>query len=565
MPNRALTFGFGGYADLDVTFGEFFHSDHTVMIRFMPQYPYAGAGPMLAEASGSGSYVIGQGDYRDGSGGAKQLGPSTLLVQIGNASAIYEVTGFVNELGGPVGYRGVWQHLAVVRQGDAIRVYLNAQELQPFDGPALTVPTSGLPTDSTAVRLGRRSAGTGDAHRFWQFYGLITEVAIYTKALNQPQIDVASAAATITGSESGLLAGWTFDTGSLPAALSRPVQIPTQADIPEHVNVHAAHPVPAYLVGVTPDRISSEDRKQMDQRPSKVLATLPFCAGEWWAVGGWENPGGTHNGKAAFCYDLSRINGETHLARIVAAAPGRVIYADEFNVNGEDNAISVYHASRERAVYMHIAKGSFSKYFPDVDGLPQDLPTNKQPTYDALDRICDVGDFIAGGDHNQDHLHFAVSALWGETWGPGGANAGYSTPIQLSDYYVSSDEGTTWTKVDRGVPKAGDWVARYPWSPWGARGSALEVAPAAASWGPNRLDVFARGENDHLWHKRWAGGKDWSEWRDLGGGQLTSAPAAVSWGPNRIDVFVRGADHQLAHKRWTDDKDWSEWRDLDQS
>jgi hypothetical protein len=37
----------------------------------------------------------------------------------------------------------------------------------------------------------------------------------------------------------------------------------------------------------------------------------------------------------------------------------------------------------------------------------------------------------------------------------------------------------------------------------------------------------------------------------------------VSWGLNRIDVFVRGFEHQLAHKRWTDDQDWSEWRNLD--
>jgi hypothetical protein len=29
---------------------------------------------------------------------------------------------------------------------------------------------------------------------------------------------------------------------------------------------------------------------------------------------------------------------------------------------------------------------------------------------------------------------------------------------------------------------------------------------------------------------------------------------SVSWGSNRIDVFVRGHDGQLAHKRWTDDK-----------
>jgi hypothetical protein len=82
-----------------------------------------------------------------------------------------------------------------------------------------------------------------------------------------------------------------------------------------------------------------------------------------------------------------------------------------------------------------------------------------------------------------------------------------------------------------------------------------------SSWGPNRLDVFVRGFEGGLAHKRW-NGVEWSEWRDLGG-RLTSSPGAVSWGLNRIDVLVRGFEHQLAHKRWTDVNGWSEWRDLD--
>ena len=59
-------------------------------------------------------------------------------------------------------------------------------------------------------------------------------------------------------------------------------------------------------------------------------------------------------------------------------------------------------------------------------------------------------------------------------------------------------------------------------SEWRDLGGVLTSAPAVASWGPNRLDVFARGQNKHLWHKRWDD-KDWSEWRDLGAGTLTSA------------------------------------------
>jgi hypothetical protein len=63
-----------------------------------------------------------------------------------------------------------------------------------------------------------------------------------------------------------------------------------------------------------------------------------------------------------------------------------------------------------------------------------------------------------------------------------------------------------------------------------------------------RLDVFARGTDDALWHK-WYDGR-WSDWVSLGG-TLTSDSAAVSWDRRRIDVFVRGSDHALWHK-WYD-------------
>ncbi|MFB7453407.1 hypothetical protein [Streptomyces sp. NPDC056194] len=64
----------------------------------------------------------------------------------------------------------------------------------------------------------------------------------------------------------------------------------------------------------------------------------------------------------------------------------------------------------------------------------------------------------------------------------------------------------------------------------------------AASWGPERVDLFYRGANDRLVQRLkadWSGG--WTGEIDLGG-RLTGTPAAVSWGPNRIDVFYRGQD-----------------------
>ena len=76
----------------------------------------------------------------------------------------------------------------------------------------------------------------------------------------------------------------------------------------------------------------------------------------------------------------------------------------------------------------------------------------------------------------------------------------------------------------------------------------MTTAPAAVSWGPNRIDVFYRGGDNALWHRAW-NGSEWTGEEKLPS-IMTSAPAAVSWGPDRIDVFYRGADNALWHRAW---------------
>jgi hypothetical protein len=86
--------------------------------------------------------------------------------------------------------------------------------------------------------------------------------------------------------------------------------------------------------------------------------------------------------------------------------------------------------------------------------------------------------------------------------------------------------------------------------------------PAVASWGQNRLDVFYRGQNGHLWHKSWDGAQ-WNPEEDLGGflALVPAAPAAVSWGPNRIDIFYCGRNNHLWHQ-WWDGAQWNPEEDL---
>ena len=95
--------------------------------------------------------------------------------------------------------------------------------------------------------------------------------------------------------------------------------------------------------------------------------------------------------------------------------------------------------------------------------------------------------------------------------------------------------------------------------PWYSLGGVLTSGPAVASWGVNRLDVFARGTDNALYHKAWDG-TGWYGWYGLGGG-LWSDPAAVSWGPNRIDVVVLGANNTIYHKAWANNQ-WYPWGSL---
>jgi len=78
----------------------------------------------------------------------------------------------------------------------------------------------------------------------------------------------------------------------------------------------------------------------------------------------------------------------------------------------------------------------------------------------------------------------------------------------------------------------------------------------AVSWGPGRLDVFARGTDNAMWH-RWKDNGPWAPWESLGG-VIFQSPSCVSWGPNRIDCFVVGGGGAMFHK-WWDGRRWNGW------
>ena len=92
----------------------------------------------------------------------------------------------------------------------------------------------------------------------------------------------------------------------------------------------------------------------------------------------------------------------------------------------------------------------------------------------------------------------------------------------------------------------------------GVLGGQLTSDPAAVSWGPGRIDVFARGTDFQPHHKWYDGG--WSDWESLEVMGLGGGADVSSWGSGRLDVFVRGSDNALWH-RWYDGG-WSGWESL---
>ncbi|MSR68381.1 hypothetical protein EXS66_01170 [Candidatus Saccharibacteria bacterium] len=93
---------------------------------------------------------------------------------------------------------------------------------------------------------------------------------------------------------------------------------------------------------------------------------------------------------------------------------------------------------------------------------------------------------------------------------------------------------------------------------WNSLGDTLLASsPTVSSWGVGRLDVFAKNSAGYLIHKWW-NGTSWSGWETFTDGIIASSPSAVSWGDRRIDVVARSSSNRLMHK-WFDGTSWSGW------
>jgi hypothetical protein len=162
---------------------------------------------------------------------------------------------------------------------------------------------------------------------------------------------------------------------------------------------------------------------------------------------------------------------------------------------------------------------------------------------------------------------FAVQPLWSNAAGACvTSSAPFSVFTTLGGTVTSAPAAASWApgRLDifaRGVDNGlwHRWWDGSAWSGWESQGGTLTSEASVAAWGPNRLDVFVRGVDNALWH-RWWDGRLWSGWERTEA-SLKSGPAVASWSGNRLDVFARGPDDALWH-RWWDGRSWSGWEEL---
>lgn len=423
----AVTLGWQTHVDVDLQFSEFFNADHTVMVRFMPQYPNAYFGPLLAE-NGSGIYRIGQGDFNIPPQG------TCLFMHIGDqALQIYKTQTRILPL--------TWQHMAVVRQANQFTLYWNGDPLS----PSLQMPSSGVPAGT--VRLGKTSPGQRINGQDAQFYGIVDELAVYTRPLTQVEIQSTVMGLPLTGGEPGLLTWWSFDPWYRldPYSDARPGRGRKYWLIG-----------PARLAQMSYNRDHRLDAELIPAPINRQPMYLPFSEGvEWEVIQGYDEFRGTHTGYASFCWDF-KIAGEpqntpypsgSRGAPFLACAPGKVVALRESTPppppvtnpadNDQRNYLVVEQAPQELCGYLHLLKDSSQV------GQGRSVVRHQYLANTGGD----------GGTETFPHLHLGVSNYIEP------APNFVTYPVAFRNYEVRQPD-FGWKLIRQGIPRLHDVIRR---------------------------------------------------------------------------------------------------------
>jgi hypothetical protein len=255
--------------------------------------------------------------------------------------------------------------------------------------------------------------------------------------------------------------------------------------------------------------------------------------------------------------DLGEINGAPAVASLKVG---------EFDAFATD--------TKGHLVHKKYANGTFDTSWKDLGTIGSGVTINGAPA--AVKWMPDRIDiFTRGSDSKLHHAVFKdnVCGAW-DNLGGGISSSPSAAGWVGSSAAIEPGNRDRLYAFARGTNEKGQAGVGYPWhlywdGSWHAwDGNLIGAhniygAPAAVSWGPNRVDLFVHWDDNTLRHSTYENGK-WesfdAEWNKLGGGVVDS-PAAASWGPNRLDVFVHDTTNNLSRRTWNGDV-WKNWESL---
>jgi hypothetical protein len=178
-----------------------------------------------------------------------------------------------------------------------------------------------------------------------------------------------------------------------------------------------------------------------------------------------------------------------------------------------------------------------------------------------------LNDISAGGSSNCCDKDQAVAADFGQ-WGYGGGGGGFD--LTTTGPSIARNADGRLEAFARGSDESLWHIAQTSpggaWGAWTGLGGKLTDDPAVGMNKDGQLEVFYRGTDGQLWHlwQQTAGDTNYSTHHALGGGSLADGGVTVaSNADGRLEVFARGTNNRLYHIAQTaPESSWTGWEDL---
>jgi hypothetical protein len=323
---------------------------------------------------------------------------------------------------------GDWHLLALRRRDGALDLLL--------DGAVVVGGVGVGARPHGTLRIGRPADKTLPGGRTGQFYGVISEAAVFRLALDDAELaQRASSVWRLHGDEPGLHAGWLLGeppAPGMPSTLLRQVLVRGETQI---VPVRPAQGNPWFP---TPG-LDLDELPLPEQEPWVCVQRTSFVS---------------HNGGAAFCWDLALDNEDVRTA-LAAGLSSATVHNRAYpqgcvgapitaagaetvkrtSSAGENSFVETVRGDGLTGMYMHTR---------DDTNPPSGLVANAVTPGQALTTLRTHS--------NGAHLHLAVSNL------PDRAGGFVTIPGAIRHYEIEG--GGTWSYVQRGVPLQGDRIRK---------------------------------------------------------------------------------------------------------